>query len=121
MTFHSKLRNKYNVSPPRKRTVDGIVFDSAAEARRYGELHLLEKAGEIEKLELQVPFELIAKFTHKNSGAVRGVKYIADFQYMEKGTTVVEDVKGCITQVYRIKRVLLLWKYPEIEFREVRT
>ena len=40
-----------------KTEVDGIVFDSKAEARRYAELRLLEKANEISDLRLQYPFE----------------------------------------------------------------
>ncbi|WP_416330384.1 DUF1064 domain-containing protein, partial [[Clostridium] innocuum] len=42
-----------------KTEVDGIMFDSKREASRYQELRLLEQAGEITNLRLQVPFELI--------------------------------------------------------------
>lgn len=44
-----------------KTEVDGIKFDSKREASRYQELRLLEQAGEITNLLLQVPFELIPK------------------------------------------------------------
>ena len=43
-------RHKYSARPTE---VDGIRFDSKAEARRYTELRTLEKAGEISHLELQ--------------------------------------------------------------------
>lgn len=92
---------KYNA---RKTTVDGITFDSKREANRYAELKLLERAGEISDLKLQVPFELIPK-----QPGERAVKYIADFVYTEDGQTVVEDTKGVKTPVYILKRKLLLW------------
>ena len=102
----SKYRN-------RKTVYDGITFDSQREASRYAELKLLERAGEISDLKLQVPFELIPK----QSGE-RAVKYIADFVYLEGGKSVVEDVKGKKTRDYIIKRKLLLWRHG-ITIKEV--
>lgn len=80
---------------------DGMSFDSIAEAERYDELCLLERAGDIHKLETQVSYTL----------TVKGVKicdYIADFRYRQGGQVVVEDVKGVRTPVYAIKRKLML-------------
>lgn len=91
----------------KKCTVDGIEFDSMREARRYRELSLLLRAGEITELKLQVPFELIPK-----QGGERAVIYKADFVYKDKaGNTVVEDSKGYRTKEYIIKRKLLLWRH----------
>ena len=101
----SKYRNRRTV-------YDGITFDSQREANRYAELKLLERAGEISDLKLQVPFELIPK-----QPGERAVKYIADFVYTEDGQTVVEDVKGKKTRDYIIKRKLLLWVHG-IKVRE---
>ena len=42
-----------------KATYNGITFDSKRERDRYIDLLLLERAGEISELRLQVPFELI--------------------------------------------------------------
>jgi hypothetical protein len=42
--------------------VDGIRFDSVKEARRYNELKLLERGGEIKNLELQPRFVLQESF-----------------------------------------------------------
>ena len=42
----------------RKVTIDGITFDSKREMKRYCELKLLEKAGEISGLELQPEFDI---------------------------------------------------------------
>lgn len=85
-------------------TVDSITFASKAEARRYVELKMLEEAGEIQSLQLQPKFPL----------EVNGHKictYIADFQYGQNGKVIVEDVKGVLTPVFRLKRKLLkaLW------------
>ena len=110
--FH-KL-HKYNVVSKERRTTDGITFDSMAEMRRYLELKMLEKSGIIEGLELQPKFLLIPK-TEKGG---RAVYYRADFKYTKDGKTVYEDVKGVQTEVYKLKKKLLLWQYPDICFFE---
>lgn len=85
-----------------KTTVDNIVFHSAKEARRYGELKLLEKAGEIQGLELQPRFVLRASGPEYQQIGVG--EYIADFRYFVGAEEVIEDVKGCLTPVYRLKK-----------------
>ena len=108
---------KYNA---RKTVVDGITFDSKKEARRYSELKLMEKAGDIYNLELQPRFLLQDKFRYKGK-TFRKVEYVADFRYTDKtGATIVEDVKGFLTDVYSLKKKLFLFKYGElIDFREI--
>jgi hypothetical protein len=95
-----------------KTEVDGIVFDSKAEARRYMELRLLEKANEISDLRLQYPFE--CKINEKKI-----CTYKADFDYYEGDQWVIEDVKGFRTQVYRLKKRLVEALHG-IEIREVK-
>lgn len=113
--------NKYHTSAKWLRTVDGITFHSRAEATRYEELKLLLKAGRIHNLELQPEYVLIPPFIHPKHGKFRGVKYRADFRYVdESGVLVVEDVKGYATDSYRIKKTLLIWRHPEINFREIK-
>nr|DAO57952.1 MAG TPA: Endonuclease [Caudoviricetes sp.] len=97
----------------RKIVLDGIRFDSAKEARRWTELKLLERAGEISNLQRQVKFEVIPK-----CGKERSVTYIADFVYQEKGNTVVEDVKGVRTKEYILKRKLMNWVH-DIQIKEI--
>lgn len=80
--------------------IDGIKFDSKKEGRRYRQLKLLEKAGEISNLSLQPRFDLIV------NGAKCGF-YKADFKYTENGKEVIEDVKGMLTPVYRLKKKLV--------------
>lgn len=111
--------NKYNAS---KTIVDGIRFDSRAEARRYRELKLLQRAGEIKDLELQPSFLLIERFKYRGK-TYRDTRYIADFAYTEvkTGLQVVEDVKGVETEVFRLKKKLFLKRYGNLyDFRVVR-
>lgn len=94
-----------------KQTVDGITFASKAEARRYQELLLLVRAGQITHLVLQPRFELWAAVPLEGEyRAVRSVGcYVADFQYRDqrdRGVTVVEDVKGVATPLYKLKKRL---------------
>lgn len=94
-----KKKSKYGNN---KKEVDWILFDSEKEAKRFGELKLLAKAGAIGLLELQVPYEL-------NQGGTHSLKYIADFRYIDArtGETVVEDTKGHLTREYLKKRRLM--------------
>ncbi|MDO4649767.1 MAG: DUF1064 domain-containing protein [Eubacteriales bacterium] len=118
----------------RKTVVDGIAFDSRKEARRFKELSLLEKAGAIKDLKLQVKYVLIPaqrEFTMevytkgRNKGCFKPGKllekecaYYADFQYIENGSLIVEDTKGVRTPEYIIKRKLMLKNYG-IRIREI--
>ena len=101
-------------------TLDGITFDSIRESRRYAELMLLQRAGHISDLRLQVPFELIPS-QRDSSGKVveRKVRYIADFVYKDRsGEIVVEDAKGVRTEVYLLKKKLMRYVH-NIEIKEV--
>lgn len=96
--------NKYN---SRWTEVDGIKFQSGAEARRYSELKLLQMGKQISNLRLQVEYPL------KVGDLVVGA-YFADFVYEDpagSGRTVVEDVKGYKTDIYQLKKKLMLACY----------
>lgn len=82
------------------------VFGSKKEAKRYGELLLMERACLIRELMTQVPYELIPK-----QQGERNCVYIADFVYKQRETGIlhVEDTKGFRTKDYIIKRKLMLW------------
>jgi hypothetical protein len=95
-------RLKYNNTPT---MIDGIRFDSKKEALYYGKYKILQKAGEITKIECHVPFPII----------VNGVKiceYEADFVLYYPGNTFrVIDVKSVATEglaVFRLKKALML-------------
>lgn len=126
--------NNYNKYNNKKTEVDGILFDSKKEARRYTELRILEKAGEITDLQRQVKYTLIPEQREeseeiykqgpnkgkKKPGRVveRKVEYVADFVYTQDGETVVEDTKGIRTKEYVIKRKLMLYIH-KIKIREI--
>lgn len=90
---------KYNAQPTE---VDGIKFASIKEGKRYRDLKLLELAGRIRDLRLQVEYEL-------NPSGDFSYKYVADFVYIDTvtGEEVVEDVKGNRTREYKRKRKLM--------------
>lgn len=102
-TRHSKFNAK-------KTTVDGIVFDSVWESKRYSALKILEKTGDITDLELQVPFVL-------EVNDVKICTYKADFVYQQDGERVVEDAKGVKTPEYILKKKLMKAVYG-IEIKE---
>ena len=103
-------KNKYHA---KRVTVNGITFDSKREANRWVELLWLEKAGEISELRRQVKFILIPAQRVNGKLVERECSYIADFVYRDKETnlTVVEDAKGVRTEVFKIKKKLMLQKY----------
>lgn len=103
-------RHKYGASPT---VVEGVRFASKAEARRYEQLRLLEKVGEIRELELQPKFPLYAPVHGRTNATARVGEYRADFRYRmgPTGVLVVEDVKGVRTEAYRWKK-----KHTEIQY-----
>jgi hypothetical protein len=109
-------RNKYG---NRKVFLYGFHFDSQAEANRYGELRLLEQAGEITDLVVHPRYLLQEGFTNAEGRRVYPIHYIADFEYIEDGKRIVEDVKGHQTAVFRLKRKLFEYRYQDMEFRVV--
>lgn len=96
------MSSRFQVSPKIDRTVDGITFDSKKEARRYSELRLLERAGQIRDLMLQQKFPV-------DIGGKHFCTYTADFVYFDdvRGHTVVEDTKSTGTAkdaAYRLRK-----------------
>lgn len=95
---HNKYRNTVTV-------IDGIRFQSAREAKRYGELKLLQAAGHVRFFTMQVPFRLDG-----------GTIYRADFLVVWQdggiiSAVTVEDAKGFSTPTYRVKRREVEAKY----------
>jgi len=102
-------RHKYNA---KRTTVDGITFSSMAEAKRYGELKVMERAGLITNLSLQPKYPIV-------KDGCKICTYLADFFYLDKeGKIHVEDVKGFKTPIYRLKKKLVL-AFHGIEIEEV--
>jgi hypothetical protein len=108
-----KRPSKYRAQ---RTTVDGITFHSKKEAARYGQLKMLEKAGEISSLYLQPRYDLNVGYALTDPIG----RYVADFSYTDTrtGLVVVEDVKGFKTPLYRWKKKHVEAQYG-IEIREV--
>lgn len=92
-----KRNGKYNA---KKVTIDGIEFDSTWEGQRYSQLKVLEKAGEISDLQLQVSMPIEVNGVHI-------CKYVADFVYHQHDEKIVEDAKGVKTAIYSQKKKLI--------------
>lgn len=112
MTQLKPKRLKYGNTPT---IVDGIRFDSKAEAKRYSELKLLEREKLIHTLELQplFPLNYVHPETGKNS---RICTYRADFSYfnLRENAWIVEDVKGgkaTQTDAFKIK-----WAFAKAQY-----
>lgn len=90
----------------RKTEFGGLSFDSAAEAERYAYLAARERAGAIQNLKMQVTYVLVPGVA-LNGRKKPDVRYIADFSYEIDGNTIVEDVKGVQTQIFRLKLHLM--------------
>jgi hypothetical protein len=98
-----------------------LTFDSKKEAERYDALMLLEKAGEIRGLKLQVRYTLQEAYTTTEGEKVKSIDYIADFVYERRTLPdnygqrywlpVVEDVKGMRTREYAMKAKLFRSRY----------
>lgn len=108
---HQKYSNKVTETP------DGR-FDSEAEYRHWCHLKIRLRLGEIADLQRQVSFELApAVIIHGRKRPP--LRYVADMTYLEAGKTVVADVKGAVTDAFRIKRHLMMSVHG-IEIQEIR-
>ena len=106
---HSFRAHKYGVSAASARTVDGIVFDSKAEAARYGTLKLLRSQGEVVQFLRQTPFHLPG-----------GVLYRCDFLvFWSDGRVTIEDAKGMKTESYKAKKRMVEALYAPLTITEV--
>jgi hypothetical protein len=97
---------------------NNIKFDSIKEKNRYVTLKQLEDLGVIKDLKLQVKFELQPSFKYRDK-TIRSINYYADFTYIQDNKLIVEDTKGYCTKEYLLKKKLLLYKYKDIEFKEI--
>lgn len=110
------VRSKYGA---RKKELDGVTFDSTAEANAYVRLKVLESAGEILNLKLQ-PFYIVKDGFRDGSGKWwRPIQYRADFSFLRptEGNTwrqIAVDVKGFPTPAFKLKEKLFRAKFPDI-------
>ena len=98
--------------------VDGIAFGSTKEADYYSNLKWLQRTGAVKSIELQPEFVLQPAYEIAGK-KIRPIIYRADFKVTEAdGHIYYVDTKGMRTQVYLLKKKMLLYKYPDIDFRE---
>ena len=123
-TYNKLINNSIDVKQSKyhnkKVYYDGHWFDSQKEKSWYIKYKLMEQAGEIKDLKMQVPFTLIETFKLQDKTYIKTI-YKADFTFIDKqGKYHVIDVKSpsTRTQVYQLKKKLLAWKYG-IEIEEV--
>ena len=103
------MRNKYGNN---KVSVNGEKFDSQKEHQRWVILKMMERIGRIKDLQRQVKFVLIpAQRDARGKLLEYECSYVADFVYydFDLGQQVVEDAKGMKTDVYKIKKKLMLY------------
>ena len=116
--MQQEKRQKYGAE---KQNVGSIRFDSKKEARRFGELRIMRRSGQIEDLRVHPQFTLQEAYTTEDGERIRAIRYEADFSYRIGGVAVVEDVKSEATRkdkTYRMKRKLMQERYG-ITVREV--
>ena len=110
-------KHKFNAKP---QVVRGVRHDSTTEAKRWEELRLAQRVGEIKELERQVRVQLehgdgtpyVTRSERYPKG--RRMTHVIDFRYRErdaetgawKSTMTYEDVKGFDTPRGRIKRAI---------------
>ena len=110
----------------KKIEIDGIKFDSTKEGKRYLVLKQALYDGKIQKLELQVKYELIPSIKEKYVEHLKTkdkvktrtlqlpITYTCDFQYMKDGELIIEDIKASpklLPKEFVIKEKLMFWKY----------
>ena len=101
-----------------------IKCASKAEAKRFGELILLDRARVIAGLEFHPRFPLFA-YCEGGQGSIKPTiaHYVGDAAYRRKSngvsdpTWIVEDIKGFSTEVFKLKAKWFRACSPHIELR----
>jgi hypothetical protein len=105
-----RTRNDYITGEP-------ILFSSKLEKQYYEEV-VIEgiKDGTILKYELQHKYKLTPSFKYQNK-SIREIIYESDFDiWYADGTFKVVDSKGRATADAKIKKKLMHYYYPDIDF-----
>ena len=107
----------YNKYKNKKTIIDGFKFDSEMESHYYLYLKQLKEIGEVVDFVLQ-PAYLLQEGFNLNGKRIRPITYKADFKVIYKdGHEEVIDVKGKLTEEFKIKRKILLYRYRDINFK----
>lgn len=98
----------------------GHTHDSKREAIRCNELHALEAAGEISDLMIHPQYWFVINGKQLKHGNGRRVGYKSDFEYVENGMLVTEDVKGVVVRDWPLRRAVFKALYPHHYLRETK-
>ena len=114
-----RARYKTGRQSSRKCEAFGVVLDWHAERDRYLELRAMQERGEITALEPHPKYILQPAFVMDNGEKVRAITYTPDFEYIENGSLVVEDVKSEVTKtsLFRVKQKMFWFIFPDFELR----
>lgn len=106
------MKNKYG---NKKVEVDGIKFDSKAEAKMYSQLKQLESTGRVEDLIVHPKYELFPRLKLLDGTTQRAISYSADFQFYDNDQRRlrVVDCKGWKTQVYALRKKLFNYVFAD--------
>lgn len=105
----------------------GIKWDSQSELARYEQLTELQKQGKIKKLvahSKEIRFTLLEKCEYQCiDGKIKKqlpITYTPDFVYVQDGKQIAEDVKGMVTDAFRLKAKMFRSRYPKFILRLVK-
>ena len=98
----------------------GHTHDSKREAIRCNELHALEAAGEISDLMIHPQYWFVINGRQLKHPNGRRVGYKSDFEYVENGMLVTEDVKGVVVRDWPLRRAIFKALYPHHDLRETK-
>jgi hypothetical protein len=98
----------------------GHTHDSKREAIRCNELHALEAAGEISDLMIHPQYWFVINGRQLKHSNGRRVGYKSDFEYVENGMLVTEDVKGVVVRDWPLRRAVFKALYPNHDLRETK-
>ena len=107
--------NKYGAK--KATCIYGHLHDSRREMMRCVELHISQLGGYISALKVhpKFKFEVNGDWLKLRNGQVAG--YTADFQYMENGKLIVEDIKPVVVRDFPLRSALFRHLNPDIELR----
>ena len=98
----------------------GHTHDSKREAIRCNELHILQAAGEITDLTIHPQYWFVINGRQLKHPNGRRVGYKSDFEYIENGMLVTEDVKGVVVRDWPLRRAVFKALFPNHDLRETK-
>lgn len=110
-----------------KTEYNGVVFMSKKESKYAEQLDFLKKASKdherVVSYEMQIPFVLQDAFVDGMGEKHNKITYVSDFvvTYAD-GRVEVHDVKpstGFTTNIFKLKKKMLLYRHKDIIFKEI--